>query len=868
MDTRENHTLSGVATQPIAPDFDLDKAVEHLSHWLPTQAPLKDFIHHNTLHAVQDRQFHAGIAIATGIFSAKNYLDIPEYQGRYRAGRISDSAIDWALAHAGVAPGDSAKVKDQLLADSADKDLTTLNLARDGLRSRWLRHLQIDLNSLTHPVLFRLLSSFLDQGISRWITANETDCFWDWIGSLVRKSRVNLYPFEAPAIKQLFDGSPDDAIHYCLGKLVGDSRYYEQYILEMLLAHPGWSGMVNVIQGNPLAQHSELHAKRKITVKELTAVDLILEWAFIRIRKGDVLSGISCQQSGLRPGLDIHTYAPEIPLHKRVWQEALEFTAYEELFRVLQAQDRTRAATQSGVKPLAQALFCLDDRECSIRRHVEHLNDDIETIGAPGFFGIDFMFQGLDDAFPVQQCPPILSPKIVVREVKPVEPKATNTIKKLLTSHLDPHSLVRGWLYTQTLGLMYSVRLAWQVFFPSSKLPGVRQLSEVDAHRQLHLLRESDEPTPEGYMVGFSFTEMADKIENLFRVTGLTGNFAPLVVLIAHGSSSVNNPHFAAYDCGACSGKPGVPNARAFAWMANHPTVRGILKERNILLPDTTHFVAALHNTSRDEISYFDLETLPEHLANDLRVFQGKLRNALEKNAKERCRWFELAPETLTDVNSAAHVRDRSISLFEPRPELNHSNNLYAIIANRNLTKHLFLDRRSFLHSYDHAADQEGVIAAKILSATVPICGGISMEYLFSRFDNAVYGAGTKLPHNVIGLIGVANGVEGDLRTGLPSQMIEVHEPVRILYLFQQKHDIMSKAFAKLTAVKEWVENEWLRVGVCEPDTNDIYLYVNRQWEKIDVADASNIPMANSSEQITRGKIDCIPAAILQRRSA
>ena len=91
------------------------------------------------------------------------------------------------------------------------------------------------------------------------------------------------------------------------------------------------------------------------------------------------------------------------------------------------------------------------------------------------------------------------------------------------------------------------------------------------------------------------------------------------------------------------------------------------------------------------------------------------------------------------------------------------------------------MDRRAFLHSYDPGSDPDASCLVKILSAIIPVCGGINLEYYFSRIDNSIYGAGTKLPHNVIGLLGVANGVEGDLRTGLPSQMIEVHEPARLL---------------------------------------------------------------------------------------
>jgi len=37
--------------------FDLDSSIEHIAHWLPAQGPIKDFIHHNTLHAVQHHPF-------------------------------------------------------------------------------------------------------------------------------------------------------------------------------------------------------------------------------------------------------------------------------------------------------------------------------------------------------------------------------------------------------------------------------------------------------------------------------------------------------------------------------------------------------------------------------------------------------------------------------------------------------------------------------------------------------------------------------------------------------------------------------------------------------------------------------------------
>jgi len=452
--------------------------------------------------------------------------------------------------------------------------------------------------------------------------------------------------------------------------------------------------------------------------------------------------------------------------------------------------------------------------------------------------------------------------------LQPEAEKSTVT-EGLSDLHIKPHSLFRGWLFTQILGIGYAARMVWDVFRPGSQLLKIKKLSEVEAHTHLHLLRESDEPTEDGRLLGFSFTEMADKIEALLRNIGLTKNFAPLIVVVAHGSSSTNNPHFAAYDCGACSGKPGAPNARAFAWMANHESVRDILRTRGIDIPSGSHFIAALHNTSRDEITYFDKHLFERYPADALQAFQDTMQEALRKNALERCRWFELAPQSHAnnDADQAhEHVITRASSIFEPRPELNHSNNLYCVVGRRSLTRDLFLDRRCFLHSYDPDSDSEGQLIVKILSAIIPVCGGINLEYLFSRIDNSVYGAGTKLPHNVIGLLGVANGVEGDLRTGLPSQMIEVHEPARLLIVIEQTTELLDTAFAKLDlSLKEWLDNDWVRLAACHPQSRDLFFYHSSGWEPVQLPAEFVTPSAECSEQIIVGQQTTIPVHLLRR---
>jgi uncharacterized protein YbcC (UPF0753/DUF2309 family) len=355
---------------------------------------------------------------------------------------------------------------------------------------------------------------------------------------------------------------------------------------------------------------------------------------------------------------------------------------------------------------------------------------------------------------------------------------------------------------------------------------------------------------------------MAQRAENLLRSIGLTGDFAPLVYVVGHGASNTNNPHYAAYDCGACSGRPGSVNARVICHMLNHPQVREILAERGIAIPAATQFVGALHDTTRDEVAFYDEEALRGDNRTRHEANAALFARALARNAKERSRRFEL-----TDSRQAAErvheaVKARAVSLFEPRPELNHATNALCIVGRRALSRRLFLDRRSFLNSYDYRCDPDGSFLLGILRAAAPVCGGINLEYFFSHVDNQKLGAGSKLPHNVMGLIGVANGNDGDLRPGLPSQMIEVHNPVRMMIVVEQHPQVVLATLRQHPATWEWFANEWLNLTVVDPESHELFRFRDGAFEAYRPL-AERVAVAADLEKLFETQADNLPVLAL-----
>jgi uncharacterized protein YbcC (UPF0753/DUF2309 family) len=94
-----------------------------------------------------------------------------------------------------------------------------------------------------------------------------------------------------------------------------------------------------------------------------------------------------------------------------------------------------------------------------------------------------------------------------------------------------------------------------------------------------------------------------------------------------------------------------------------------------------------------------------------------------------------------------------------------------------------------------------------------------------------------------MGLIGVANGMDGDLRTGLPMQMINIHDPLRILITVEHYPETVLKTIQTHEPTYEWFLNDWVRLVVIYPETKEAFLFSDGAFEPY-------LPLAVSIEKI------------------
>ncbi|MCE9630948.1 MAG: DUF2309 domain-containing protein [Planctomycetia bacterium] len=777
----------------------------------------------------------------------------------------------------------------------------------------------MDTDELVHPLLIRLCAAYLDQGVASWPMPDREHGLLQAAAGLYAGAHGPTEPWSVhlPAALRACRGlTADEVIVTEIDRLGVPRADRGDFIRQTLLALRGWAGMIYQFQERPDRAPVEQVPARLV---DFLALRLVLdrvaaEWA--ARRNGIPPSG--------HEGIDLASWRVELqdrfPPHRgpgtlarafllhQVSQlvgmtghdirslDENELLRFERAISAFDATSRRRlfhlayerrhrimildalaahvavASPRPATPPTGQIILCIDERCESFRRHVEELGRGYETFGTAGFFAVPMYYQGLDDWHPSPLCPIVMRPSHTVLEVPEDHSVANHRLHRNLRKRygqlsgslsVGSRTLFRGGLFSALAGGIAAIPLVARVAFPRLAARIGKSAADVTRRRiatRLDLFRDGPAPLDDGTSAGFDVDEMAGMVRRVLEDIGLTTRLSRLVAVLGHGSSSRNNPHESAYDCGACGGGKGGPNARAFAMMANDARVRERLVRDGLMIPDDTRFIGGMLDTCADGIAWFDVDRLPDSHHADMQAMREVCSVATAADAHERCRRFESAAFDLTPAEALAHVEARSVDLAQVRPELGHATNAVCIIGRRWRTQGLFLDRRAFLVSYDPTTDVDGTILARTLAAVGPVGAGINLEYFFSTIDRLGYGAGTKLPHNITGLIGVMDGHGSDLRTGLPWQMVEIHEPVRLLVVIDAQPTAILAAAEAVPAVKKLVVNRWIQLVSWDPDTGGLSVFEQEGFRPY-VSEGTQPPVVDRSADWYGGHREHLPPA-------
>ncbi len=779
--------------------------------------PLQTFIAANPLAGFEDRPFEQAVAQARRLFGGRGYPSAARFRQAWTQGAIDPDVLARALDEHGITAS-----PDELLArmETAERaqDVSEEKTADDPL----------------NRVMAKWLAAFLDQGQAAWPMPNRAEGFYAaWCTVAPYDAQIphcdalaNLPERPSQALGQVLAGYPE--------------ARWEVIFTHHLAALPGWAAFIKWRAQEP---RHPWQSACPITLLDYLAVRLCTAQAMgVPLAPDDPLSVNGTVSNGVATNGADH---PPLPA---IWLKAWEATYRQRLLADLQeACDTERAST--GDRPDAQLVFCIDVRSEIIRRHVEQAGA-YETFGYAGFFGIPMQYQAHGSDVRIDACPPIVDPKHRIVDTPASDQQDTaatyggwaalwNAGRSLVKALKN--NIAAAFGFVEAAGGGFGVAMAARTLGPRR----VRQWAErwtdlvprPEAFCELTVDRAPEGDEPDGLPVGLTSQEKAFYAEAAFNLMGWS-DFAPVVVFTGHGSETVNNPYQSSLDCGACAGNPGGPNARALAAICNDPAVRDVLRERGIGIPEDTVFIAGEHNTTTDVIRLIVEAPLSDAQDAIVQQLRRDLDDAQAGATAERAGTLHGA----RPARSRASVEQRAADWAETRPEWGLAGNAAFIVGPRAWTADLDLEGRCFLHSYDWQTDPEGKALEVIMTAPLIVGEWINTQYYFSTVDNAVYGSGSKVTHNVVGNVGIVQGNGGDLMTGLPLQSLYAddttlyHHPLRLLAVIQAPLDRVTAILRRNAELQQLFDNAWMALVVQDPEQDGAFLRYRsgRAWTEID----------------------------------
>ena len=741
------------------------------------------------------------------------------YREQWQAGRITRAQ----LAEAVEAAGANCTV-DELVAGlgAAEVFAGRLPLATDLVDAlRDTVHHMTWSDFVTHHVS-QGTAAYFDQGQAAWGPDHQGGLYASWR----RQSEHDFGPSMLMGYHgfsrrlRMLPADPHALIEGAVRALRVPPEGLVAYFSALLMSINGWSSWCAYQRWQArLAQRDDDH------IVHLLAIRLAWEWL---LHEGHPDAGVSASLASAWRGVDqAFARAQAAQSGDWLWQAALERTYQAPLAAGLTAGAPKPGATLAMTRPspAVQAVFCIDVRSEVYRRALEASSADrVQTLGFAGFFALFIEYRPLGSEMVRPQLPGLLHPALCVTDEcdSPGLAEVLARRRRVGLVLRQQWQTFRGgagstFSFVEACGLLYAGKLLRSRLGGGGDAVPIEQTGLPEPERRTLRPRLATRGGPD-------LPARVDMAATALGAMGLTTDFARLILLAGHGSTSANNPHAAGLDCGACGGQTGEVNARALAIMLNDPALREGLRQRGLELPPSTLFVGGLHDTTTDEMQLYDTDLLPAGHQPDLEALRGWLADAGRRARAERAASLGLADRVASPAALHESIRRRTRDWAQVRPEWGLAGCAAFVVAPRSRTRHLNLGGRSFLHDYRWERDPGFKVLELIMTAPMVVTHWINMQYHASTVDNRLYGSGDKVLHNVVGgNIGVFEGNGGDLRIGLPLQSIHdgehfVHTPLRLSVFIEAPRGEIDAIIGRHAVVRQLVDNEWLHLFHIEPE--------------------------------------------------
>jgi len=764
--------------------------------------PLRNLVAVNPFVGLTDRSFLETAALFERITDGGMLMPLDYYRAEFAKGNILRADLEAAIAKADIA-SISAMTPDVLIAELETPRpvvgplvLTLAEQIDQTNGTTWEKNIDASVANFC--------AGYYDENQSTWRSP--------WSSEPLYRAWLSYASLD-PELEHLgwvgfrawvadLPSDPNVAIAQLLDRCGLSPEASEDFLHKLLFSIRGWAGRVQY----------EVREKMLYGESDQSLIDLLA------IRLAYDVALIECGGYVLPPNVMEEATANPVGLQNLslfIWQLAHEQSWQRQLFAAL--GNGVNGGQPVSTRKTTQAVFCIDVRSEVFRRALESRSAEIETIGFPGFFGVAIEQVPFGKEKGGSRCPALLTPAFRVREgrtVGAVGDEAKALQRKKVADRLSgswssfKSAAISSLAFVETAGLAYGPCLIGEAFGMESRSEKRLQLGPVldsNGHGGCGIAPEARVATALG-----ALTHMGVKMD-----------FARIVLLCGHGSATRNNPYGSGLDCGACGGHAGDANARVAVAILNDPYVRASLAaDHGIEIPSDTWFLAGPHNTTTDAVTLFGLAEVPTTHGADLALLRQQLEEAGTCARQERAAGLGLVA---SDPTLDRRIRTKSQDWSEVRPEWGLAGNAAFVAAPRARTKHANLGGRVLLHNYDHNADVEKKTLELIMVAPMVVANWINLQYFGSTVNQAAFGSGDKVTHNVVGAMGVCQGNGGDLLPGLPLQSVHdgknwVHEPLRLHVVIEAPREAIDTVMANHRQVHDLVVGGWLLLFAIEEE--------------------------------------------------